>query len=322
MAGGKTWALIGVGVVVVAAGAYFLVDRRADEIADNELTRMFSELPEGYTATYAAVDIDPTGNSGVVDDLVVDIDFDTMMKENPEAFAEYEREDLRALEGLKIRMEVDQWAVESIDTANDPPHYVDSSVSEFRVSFDGLSPDAGAAMAKILSGDTLTGRGTVAYRYDPDDAQFALETYDLQLDDILDLRADGRFGGIHDWQAVGANPNLSPNADTITVEDFELSLTDRGLLERVFEIMAEDGEQSAAESRMGVAFMAGLMIASLETPAAESAAEAVVEFLNSGGTLTVSVAPDAPVRLRDLESDDEQDAMRVMQRLNITATHR
>ncbi|PWE18231.1 hypothetical protein DDZ18_01070 [Marinicauda salina] len=169
--------------------------------------------------------------------------------------------------------------------------------------------------------------------YDPSDDRVRTEGDNyFEMRDGFRLSFEQDFGGVTEYTerylAAMAEGDLDAGElppevfEPLLVHSFSMRLEDRSLLDRALEAGAEAQGVTPEELRMQAAAMVGmgLMAASAEAPQAlvASLGQALTGFINQGGALLVSVAPDEPVSVGEIMADpNAMDA----ERLGLTVTN-
>ena len=313
-------------VAVVGGVLWFAGEEVADQQADNALTEMLATLPPGYTVTYQDVDAAVTGDSATVRQIDIEVDFKTYLDNLPEAERQsYADEDLLAVKDLNIRLRAGELSVSDFDNTRNPPLHATYEVRDFELAFRGLPAEAEAALESFLGSRKITGQASGTYRADPESGLLEISDYILVLDSIGRISMDGRFGGYYEWPENGQYATTAANAETMTIEQLTLSFTDSGLMDKVYDIMAADGEMTREEAKQGLGFMVALMAASMASSAqgevGTQSVQALVAFLENPGTLTLRMDPPVPVLASAFDDGaTDEELMAAFERLNLSVT--
>ncbi|MEO1136737.1 MAG: hypothetical protein AAFW68_09015 [Pseudomonadota bacterium] len=127
------------------------------------------------------------------------------------------------------------------------------------------------------------------------------------------------------WEQMARQDTPVTEAATeIALKEFRYSLTDFGIIDRAFAFAAEqNGAGSGPELRQSMVAMARLSGAQMgeADPRLPTYANAVADFLDAGGTITLLAAPPSPVTLMQLQAASQSAPQSLPELLNITITH-
>ena len=158
---------------------------------------------------------------------------------------------------------------------------------------------------------------------------FSVEQGFFRLKDGFDLNFAYKGHGLKALSAGEGETeeNMDAALDTMTFDKVEVSLTDRSIVDRAMAIAVEKQGLPEAFARMlvkGSIMGGGAMIAQqAETPAQQAAISDMVnalgDFIDNGGTISVGMTPPTPLSVAELKSSKPQTMDPA--RLGLTITH-
>ncbi|MBU6318495.1 MAG: hypothetical protein KGS00_02480 [Alphaproteobacteria bacterium] len=177
----------------------------------------------------------------------------------------------------------------------------------------------------------LYGETETAFDPKTDTTRFA--KYSLGLKDGFDLSLTGGFKGVQsamkslisaagaDPLATGLEPDLSGLGD-LTLVDLDLKLTDKSLVSRLLNLSGLMGAPDPESLRSDIvnqvtALKADLSSAGVDAGLADEVLSAVAEFVAKPGTLSLKLAPKAPLKFGDVSSPDQL----TKEALGLSASH-
>ncbi|MGD9740312.1 MAG: hypothetical protein AB7O56_14820 [Bauldia sp.] len=144
----------------------------------------------------------------------------------------------------------------------------------------------------------------------------AVNDLSLSLAGAGSFQLSMRFGGITREMLENAG-DFAP--DAVTLIDGRIVVTDETVADRLFAWTAEGTNQPAAQYRdefiRGLPFLMSVM---MDREIAARLAPAIQEFLREPGTMTLTMAPAAPVPLTEIEEQDPNDIGALIELLGIT----
>ena len=174
--------------------------------------------------------------------------------------------------------------------------------------------------------DRIAGDMGMSWRWNGENGDMALTTSSDIIDSfagVAGLRLGGPSLATWDQMARTLTPAAAA-AEQITVQGFNLSFTDNGFVDRVFDYAAaENGAGTGPELRQTVAAMARLSGAQAAQMNSRipAYAEAFAAFLEQGGTISALASPPSPVGAMALQAAAQAAPQTLPDVLNLTITH-
>jgi hypothetical protein len=203
--------------------------------------------------------------------------------------------------------------------------------AKIRSQTKGLAYDftayAGAGETKLLDVLKAHGLGDVkasadfAWDWDPNRGGATLKSAFLS-DKLADFKLDAAISG---WDLKKMSAAQAANESDIfakfaRLDSFAMTLTDKKLLDAVFDISAIEMGGTGAELRKNAPAMVRLSGAAfaVANPRLADYVDAVADFVGEGGSLEISANPAAPVPLAAMAGDPEQ----LPEVLNLQVVHK
>ncbi|HYE01581.1 MAG TPA: hypothetical protein VEH84_19515 [Alphaproteobacteria bacterium] len=172
-----------------------------------------------------------------------------------------------------------------------------------------LPPEAGAPL-KLLGYETIRLDYEGAARWSPAEKRLTLERMVLDLADAGRLDISGAVDGFaFDGTAQ----------ETMTLRDAKLVYADRSLAERLLKMAA--AEQGLEPEMLRNVLISQVSLQGVGEPALQPLAAAVEAFLRKPGTLTVSVAPQAPLSQADMDALKGLPPAEALAKLGLSVVH-
>lgn len=185
---------------------------------------------------------------------------------------------------------------------------------------DGAGGEVGEALLQGLSVvgyEELELKGAGVMNYDPDQdiVSFDAGSNYLELVDGAKFSMGGKIEGYSAYAkeaatsfnfedlAAGAEPDpmaMTNAMGKLTIHGFELSIDDDSLLDRAFNAAAtaQGADPAEMKSQIGMGLAMAPMMAQgsgIDMALVSEATSALASFVNDGGTLTIKLAPEAPL---------------------------
>ncbi|MEO1015107.1 MAG: hypothetical protein AAFX08_07960 [Pseudomonadota bacterium] len=156
--------------------------------------------------------------------------------------------------------------------------------------------DAKDGVARLMGGSAAPGFAA---------SEFDLELVDMKLDDLDPAAAAQGFDGL---------------IDAASLARLDAKLVDETALDAIFGVIGIEGGFGGKNARATLTTLLGFvrMQAGFGNPQVGEYVDALVDFIDDGGTLTVTARPDTPAPLSALEGLDGAEAAA---RLNLQVTH-
>ncbi len=145
--------------------------------------------------------------------------------------------------------------------------------------------------------------------YDPKTKETRYSDYVIDMKDGFSLSFNGGAFNVLEMMKGMAENGEEPNMDAfnqLKFSDMEISLKDNSILDRAFKVAADmQGMEPAQLKSMASGFLAmGTMQASqsgVDMELVNQTVTALTSFIEDSGTLTIKMAPDAPISMADFE---------------------
>lgn len=183
----------------------------------------------------------------------------------------------------------------------------------FKVKADAEAGQLGAQLAQGLAmldySDLEFSIGAKA-SYDPETTKTTYSDYVIDMKDGFSLSMNGgAFDLLDAVKSMSSMGEDGPDMDAlgkIKLSDLELSLEDKSLLDRAFKVAAGmQGMEPDQLKSMASGFLAmGTMQASqsgVDMELVNQTVNALTTFIEDSGTLTIKLAPEAPISMSDFE---------------------
>lgn len=164
------------------------------------------------------------------------------------------------------------------------------------------------AMIKSLGFESMVFSAQSVTEMNKDTDFLAVKAASLDLQDGFDLNYKGEFSGLSSINSLGANAspeNIQAVEDKFKIHGFAFSLEDKSIVERGFNLAGEMTGQSPKNLRRqanGILALGSLAALTQKDGSIYSEfTQALSEFLQDGGTMTVQIAPEEPITIKDLE---------------------
>ncbi|MDA8870276.1 hypothetical protein N9H93_02650 [Rhizobiaceae bacterium] len=213
-----------------------------------------------------------------------------------------------------------------------------STLEGLMLDLTALPDERSRAIAGQLGYETIRGEGTGASTYNPTTGRAELEALDLRFEDALDVSMTMIVNGYTQAvaqqvqklasQAQGAGGSMPmaqmlPLLEQITLENLNLTLTDRSLTGRLLDFQAAQmgttGEQLAMSAPLFLSMgMGGLGMPGLT----EMVSGAVGTFLQNKGALSVTISPPQPVSVATIATVSQADPKALPDLLGLSITAR
>jgi len=161
---------------------------------------------------------------------------------------------------------------------------------------------------KSLGFDTMVFSAKSVTEMDEKTDRVSVKAASFDLEDGFDLNYKGEFSGLGEIRNLG--PDASPDdiqavQDKFKIHDFALSLEDKSIIDRGFKLAGEMTGQTPKNLRRqanGVLALGSLAALTQKDGSIYSEfTQALSEFLQDGGTMTIQLAPDEPITLKELD---------------------
>ncbi len=189
-----------------------------------------------------------------------------------------------------------------------------SPKTEFKLSADAEGGQIGAQLAQalaMLDYTDLEFAVEAKASYDPETQETRYDDYVIGMKDGFELSFNGGAFGLLDAMKglSSGEPGEAPNMDALSgmkFSDMEISLEDKSLLDRAFKVGAQmQGMEPAQLKSMATGFLAmGSMQmnqSGVDTAIVNQVVGAITTFVEDSGTLTIKLAPEAPIAMSDFE---------------------
>ncbi len=197
-----------------------------------------------------------------------------------------------------------------------PPGFSTETAPQFEQALDVIN---------ALGVERLSGDGDFSWRWNGETGDAAVSTssalVDLMTNDF-GLSVDGPT--LVEWDAMARNDTpVAAAVQSISLHAFNFGLGDRGILDRAFAYAAEQQGTTGPELRQSMSALARLSgaQAGAANPRIATYANAVADFIASGGRIDIVAAPEAPVDLMSLQMTAQSAPQTVPDLLNLTITH-
>ena len=178
------------------------------------------------------------------------------------------------------------------------------------VGNDELSGDAakGYAVLKSLGYDELVFSSQGQTEINQKTDFMTIKAVSLNLKDGFDLNYKGKVSGIGGMKKLGeeaSSEDVKAAQDNVRIHDFSLSLEDKSIVERGFNLASDmTGQKPKNLRRQAASVLAiGSLAALTQSDGAlyTQLAEALGDFMEDGGTLNIALDPETPLTLGDFE---------------------
>lgn len=204
---------------------------------------------------------------------------------------------------------------------------------------DGLEKQTGAGFAtesaeqwaqireavSALGAEQIVADSGVVWNWNGETGDVSLSAFG-DAADLTSGKMGVRLGGpsLAQWDAMARSqtPAMAGVAQMM-LSRLNYSLTDKGILDRAFAYAASENGGTGPEFRQSVAAMARLSGAQAgqANPRIASYANAIADFIASGGTIELIAAPQSPVGLLEAQVAAQSAPQTLPDLLNITITH-
>lgn len=169
--------------------------------------------------------------------------------------------------------------------------------------------------------ETIDLSGGMTLTYDADKGDLWLEDLTLKATDMGVVSGDFHLGGLP-LSLVEKPDEIETRMNEATLASASLTYGNGGIVEKAFDLQAKKLDQDGEKFRQNTAGALPLMLNFLEDPKLQAKFEGPIsDFIKDPKSITVTIAPDKPVPLAELEkvnTDKPNDLIRLLN-LGITA---
>ena len=184
-----------------------------------------------------------------------------------------------------------------------------------------LSDETLVSELTAMGYETLDLSGGMTLTYDAEKGDLWLEDLTLKAADMGVISADLHLGGLP-LSLVEKPDEMAARMNEATLASASLTYGNSGIVEKAFEEQAKKLDQDGEKFRQNTAGALPLMLNFLDDPKLQAKFEGPIsDFIKDPKSITVTIAPDKPVPLTELEkvnTDKPNDLIRLLN-LGITA---
>jgi hypothetical protein len=198
--------------------------------------------------------------------------------------------------------------------------------------FDAMGetvPEGADELAKVYDAVAALGLEQISFdamldwAWDGETGDAALQT-DTDVVDFVRMGYGARLGGpsLARWDALVRSDQMETAIQEMSLGGFNFSITDYQMLDRVFAYAAQQSGSAPEDLRLAAPAMmrlSGAQVAQMN-PRIPGYIDAIVNFIESGGTLSVNIDPAEPIPFIELQSLS-QSPQTLPDVLNLTVTH-
>jgi hypothetical protein len=186
--------------------------------------------------------------------------------------------------------------------------------------------DQMAAALSALGLEQIAGDLGFSWRWNGETGDAAMTaTSDIVDNFSNDIGLDIGGPSLAEWDAMARDQTLAKDAvGGMTLKNFLFSFSDAGFTDRVFAYAAEqNGVESGPEMRQAMSGMVRLtgMQAAEMNPRIPAYANALADFLDKGGTISLTAAPSEPVSFDAVQAAAQLSPQTLPDMLNVSVTH-
>ncbi len=218
-------------------------------------------------------------------------------------------------------------ALDPIEFAWLVPTRIRSYSKDTKMDLTAYVPDDQPEMMSLFQDNglnNLTGDGEVLWTYDEKKGDAELD-YDVDLTGFanIDLNFKASNAVLETLHTAASNGDDGAAFQEIAINGFNLRIDDEKLLDLAFGVAAMQTGQDAVQLRASAPLMinmGGAQFAQMN-PAFPGYLNALSSWISSGGSLEISVDPDAPVSFADLAAQGQTAPESLPDVLKLSVTH-
>ncbi|MDB9527815.1 hypothetical protein PN498_17605 [Oscillatoria sp. CS-180] len=273
--------VIGIGVGVLAIGAYTGASVYAAKMAEDTIDKAIESVSDEVKIEYSDVSVNPIGFDVLVKDIKV----------SP----------VGATAGEAVL--IDKVIVREMDDKSDFPTVLDASIEGIQVDFDQIeTPSIIAFLERAGYQESLSVNIDTKYEYKENRQEVSLDRFRVSAEDVGDLEVAFKLSNFD--PNVGASEQLILHRAEVVYEDN--SFTEK-LLESLAAENNQDVQQFKAQLQAELTQTAQFFV-SPDNQTAMIAFEEAMTFIDNPNGFSILAEPQQPLSLRDLMlADGPQD---------------
>ena len=209
---------------------------------------------------------------------------------------------------------VEEVVVNEFDQDSAVPAFLSARIIGAEINVDALG-EFGAGIRQLGYPQIVKISSDVSYRYD--DLARELEVRDLSLEaaDVGTLEARFKIGNFQLGSGQEALFRLMFGYPNILIHGAELSFSDNSLVKRVMQQRGREEGTSSEEATANVLAEVDAQIAATNDPLGKDILSQFRQFIDSPDTFSVTVQPEAPLKIRDIPRSS--DPVNIARMLNL-----